>query len=172
MAEALNRELLSAVELAEYDRQGKLEGVSGILKPILGYGVALALSVAILMAVVNFTRDSGYEAFANWIITPAGVLLLGYWGLAAIGSILEVEKKLKRVAATKQVLYLSKIRYDYRVRAAKAAPPRFTTDDNADYRYTWLTGSYDPARFYSYSKDQRDYMKMTGMDADTYDSNM
>ena len=35
-----------------------------------------------------------------------------------------------------------------------------------------LAASIDPARYYSYSKTERDYMKMTGMDADTYDSNM
>ena len=128
----------------------------------------------VLIAVVNYTNAFGYDTFANLIVMPVGVLSLGYLGLLAIGSILQVEKKLKLAAGMRQTSYLSKIGYERRVREAKAkanpAPP--ASDDNADYKYTWLTRRYDPDRLYSYSKSERDYMKMMGMDADTYDSNM
>lgn len=30
-----------------------------------------------------------------------------------------------------------------------------------------MTGNYDPTRFYSYDKAQRDYTNITGLDADT-----
>lgn len=70
--------------------------------------------------------------------------------------------------------YLADIGYEGRVsndasKKAARAEAGWSGEDGPSYP---ITGNYDPVRFYSYSKDQRDYMRMTGMDADTYDSNM
>jgi len=174
MADPFDRDLLSAAELVEYDREGKLRGVRRIVGRVIGYTIALAAGVVVLVFALGALRTtgsgSGFESFMN-VITIAGVLLLGYFGIMAIGSMINVETDLKKTAQIRQTIYLNKIGYEQRVRARKYQPSA-PSDDNSNYKYTWLTGTYDPARYYSYSKSERDYMKMTGMDADTYDSNM
>ncbi|TFD59594.1 hypothetical protein [Cryobacterium sp. Hh38] len=37
--------------------------------------------------------------------------------------------------------------------------------------YYPITGHYDPQRYYSYTRGEREIMRIYGMDADTYDSN-
>lgn len=174
MADPFDPDLLKPAELAEYDGLGKLEGVGGVVGRVFGYTVALTAGIVVFVIALGALRStssgSGFEVFMN-VITIAGVLFLAYCGGMAIGSINDAERVLKDAAQMRQALYLSKLGYDRRAHSKKYEPST-SSDDDSNYKYSWLTGTYDPARYYSYSKTERDYMKMTGMDADTYDSNM
>jgi hypothetical protein len=63
--------------------------------------------------------------------------------------------------------FAKRIRYDRRVREGW----RSTGGFDAPNPY-WLTGGYDPKRYYSYDKSERDYMRRTGMGPDVFDSNV
>lgn len=133
--------LLSEVELAEHKRLGKLEGIGGIVGRVVGFGLALSVGIALLVAIVIYTRESGFAAFANMIMTPAGVIALGYCVILAIGSILTVEAQIKKAAEIRQLRYRSWIDYDQRERAAKHKLLTASSDDNGDHKHTLLTGS-------------------------------
>lgn len=64
--------------------------------------------------------------------------------------------------------YLDTIGYKSRTTSEPAPSPETDYDDRPWYP----TGHYDPERWFSYSHGAREYMRQTGMDADTYDSNV
>lgn len=167
--DAIDTTLLSDKELAEF-RALSVARVSGYSAwKIVGQFALWTGIISVLILVERYFRD-GYSTIADLtvlaIVVACGLGLLFVYAEGAHRS-----TSIKKVRDGNIALFLLRINYKRRVHPVERAQPR-SDDDGFDHRYTWATGTYDPARYYSYSKSTRDYMKATGMDADTYDSNM
>ena len=162
---------LSAEEALEFKRLQTAD-IAVLLKrkyPVFGrtwiaLGIWAGLTLGGLVLVLDIPKSFIGLAIAIWLVVMVG-------GIVGVG--METGKASR---ARRQKLigdFLMRIEYATR-------PPRQNTgaggthDDLSLYEYkrTWATGNYDPKRYFSYSKSELEYMKMTGMDADTYDSNM
>lgn len=170
--EPIVTKFLKKDEVAEYARLQALPKIGGVL------GVAIASAAAVVavgiagFALGRYFRADGYEVFANSISDPAtwiAIVVVSVWGIGNVVTRLDKSRKLRDEAITN---WRYRIEYDDRVRRAKIASMPRSEPADIDPRYTWMTGSYNPARYYSYDKSQRDYMRMTGIDADTYDANV
>lgn len=98
-----------------------------------------------------------------------GALITGM-SLAAVGIVAaEAGKRpLMRGARQREIDdFLSRVGYGTRT----AHPETTSSDGYGSGPYYWATGNHNPQRFYGYSQQERDVMRATGIDADTYDSN-
>lgn len=94
-----------------------------------------------------------------WIIPFVAVLL-------SAGLIFVYAGHIAKAALAKRPFdYLRSIGYAER---SVIRPGDEPTERGPSYR---ITGKCDPARFYGYSKGERDVMDALGLDGDTYDSN-
>lgn len=116
--------------------------------------------------------------FNGWIVPGAVPFVIAFWSILGwiVGFIIGLATE-KDLLPEWRDRYLADIGYESRVsidEKKKAVDVENKGNDEGwDQRRGYpITGRFDPARYYSYSKSQRDYMRATGMDADTYDSNM
>lgn len=169
--EPIDAQFLRPDEAAEYERLRELPGISKVVGVAFGASALVVVAGFCGFAFRDFVRDAGEaEAFARLVVTPAvwiGLVFLAFWAIARTFSQIDRSKTQRDEAISK---FRHRIRYDARVRKSKA--PRDSSDNETDPRPNWMTGSYDPTRYYSYSRSERDYMRITGIDADTYDSNV
>ena len=172
MAEVLDLTYLSDAEKNKYANLGSLVKPGQIAAGGFKMLAFWTIPTVALILLADYCRAQSYVVFADNLVTPAAYVAAVVGIIAAWGSVNERlrEQRKKRDEEIKTFRFL--IRYDERVRNATRPQRKSARDDGDDYRTTWMTGSYDPERYYQYDKSQRDYMKMTGMDADTYDANV
>ena len=104
---------------------------------------------------------------AEWV--APFVVFFAMFGWSPILLVDQVANEAARTRFAKA--YLVDIGYAERALARSASGQAVRRDDDEPNSY-WMTGSYDPTRYYSYTRAERDYMRNYGMDADTYDSNV
>lgn len=118
----------------------------------LGFAVSFAIGGAAFGAMLNYATvlaeaNLSYETTAG-IGAAIGVVL----GLSALFDKRDARKRRGPVE-----------------RPTKPPPTYVAAYEEGPHYYT---NGYEPERWFKYSKGERDYIRMTGMEADTYDSNV
>ncbi len=165
----ITEDLLRPRELEEYRRLLRTEWTEfpdDIRKPmtrqVAAVGVAYVVIAVILFAVMVSARDSSNA------MTAIGFMLVWTFGAAAVWIAVSVHVY-RSGRRTLVARYLTEIGYSERLAAGGIPLDRVKTSDHGPV-YD-ITGNYDPARYYSYDKSERDYMRQNGMDADSYEAN-
>lgn len=167
MNSSVDKRRLTSSELSEYQRLTDRRGIPGdnLWALSVGFGLLLVwagLGFAVIYPLV--TSDEAQQVSGEAWTLLALVVVLG--GMAAW--VWAVVRLWKRRVMARAMDYLLSIGYQ-----SRELPPDPVSDGDSDAGSPyWMTGSYDPERYYGYSKPERDYMRLTGIDADTYDSNV
>ena len=169
----LDEKLLKQAELAEYQRITAIKSV-----PIIGIGLLIAcIATAVIISVASLGSQAirsaeGDQALIEIVLTLVviGLTIIGGW----LTFTLPLGRKDAAMARYRRELsgFKDRIGYERRARLARSSSGSAERDDYDDRPRYPITGNYDPRRYYSYSKSQREYMLLTGMDADTYDANV
>lgn len=161
-------ELLSDAERVEHERRlranyGSLSEMERRRLRRARVGCLLGLVVVAISALDFGFMTTGFDPV--WV--SAAIFFVPFFGIAVGGTVLQVVHGFaqQRYAAD----YLAEIGYSGRKPEPKREVRYLSADDGPRYP---VTGGYDPQRYYSYSREERQFMHDRGMDADLYDSNV
>jgi hypothetical protein len=170
MADPIDPQFLTAPERAEYRELQVLSGqVGAVGAPILVALVWGVISVGLFRLAVHWDVD--YPEFANTFVRPLAVIAIALGALFSNMKLQEGLDVLRKKRDKEIASYRIRIGYDQRVlRQENTGLGDTQASDNRPHY--WMTGVYDPERYYSYTKQQRDYMRLMDIDADAYDANV
>jgi len=178
MTREINRAVLTAEENLQLGRleAGTFNGVS--LRSMTraqwrGAKIVHIVGVVWFLAILDCVAIVILEGSTSRSLSGATVFYLFVIGLLA--PIVVILLMLETAPALKKSLiddYLVQIDYLEREKSYAPPPPEPAADYSDGRSHYPITGHYDPERYFSYSGQQRETMKVLGIDADTYDANV